>query len=102
MRGITFCPFLADLLSSPHPYSFAVGRVVASETAGQWIAVHIAQLDFPDRKLVETAVRLASEQIKGPAMLWAGETCAEDDAKVLNVKGRPIGQRICVVRALLE
>ena len=35
-------------------------------------------------------------------MLRAGETCAEDDAKVLNVKGRPIGQRICVVRALLQ
>lgn len=34
-------------------------------------------------------------------MLWAGQTCAEDDAKVLNVKGRPIRQGICIVRALL-
>lgn len=34
-------------------------------------------------------------------MLWAGETGAEDNAKVLNVKGCPIGQRVCVVRALM-
>jgi hypothetical protein len=71
---------LPDLLLPPHPHlSISVLRFGRS------------LLNFPDLELVATTVRFSSMEIERPVMLGAGDTRAQNDAKVFNIKRRAIG-----------
>lgn len=65
-------------------------------------ALEVPNLDLPHPELKSAPVCLASKQVKGPAMLRAGNPGTEDDAEVLDVKGYALRERERLVGASLQ
>jgi len=54
---------------------------------------NLTQLNFPYLELVVSPVGPAREQIKRPAVLWAGQSRAKHNAEILNVEWDALRER---------
>lgn len=78
----------------PHPHFFL--------PINSLLTLRITKLDLPNPELVPATVCIASEYIKGPAMLRARYSSTEYDPEVLDIEGCALREREGLVGASLQ